>query len=255
MKNSERQHLRDNEIAEGLHRAGTVWEQNSRTIVQVVGVVALVAVIAAGYWWWQHRQAEQASVLLADARSTAMAPLKTPPPAAVPGQPAPPVPPPQPDAFENEAARREAALKKYQAAAAAYPSTSAGLEARLQVASLLGESGRIADAEKQLEEIVRLDENGLYGRMAKLGIATIQIDAGRLDPAIATLNTLAQRTDLEVPVDGVLMQLGRAYDKAGKPAEALRAYSRIGEEFPESPYAGDAKTEADRLKARTSTGA
>jgi len=87
--------------------------------------------------------------------------------------------------------------------------------------------------------------------MAKLGIATIQIDSGRLDPAIATLTTLSQRTDLEVPVDGVLMQLGRAYDKAGKTADALRAFTRIGDEFPDSPYAGDAKTEADRLKGKT----
>ncbi len=86
--------------------------------------------------------------------------------------------------------------------------------------------------------------------MARLGIATIQIDAGRLEPAIATLSALSQRTDLEMPVDGVLMQLGRAYDKAGKPADAIRAYTRIGDEFPESPYAGDARTEAERLKAR-----
>jgi predicted negative regulator of RcsB-dependent stress response len=250
MKTAERHHLKDNEIAQGLHRAGEVWEQNSRTIVQALGVVALVALLAVGYWWWQHRQAEQASVLLADARSTAFAPLKTPPPVAVPGQPAPAVPPPSPDAFENEAARRDAALKKYEAAAAAYPSTSAGLEARLRAASLLGESGKIADAEKQLEEIVKLDADGLYGRMAKLGIATIQIDAGRVEPAIATLSALAQRTDLEMPVDGVLMQLGRAYEKAGKTADAIRAFTRIGDEFPESPYAGDAKTEVDRLKAK-----
>ena len=245
MKTVERHRLRDNEIAEGLHRAGEMWEQNSRTIVQAGGVIALVAVLALGYWWWQHRRLEQASALLAEARSIASAPLKAPPPVAIPGQPAPPAPLPAPGAFDTEAARRDAALKKYEAAAAAYPTTSAGLEARLHAASLLGESGRIPDAEKQLEEIVRADADGLYGR-----IATIQIDSGRLEPAIATLTALAQRTDLEMPIDGVLMQLGRAYDKAGKSADALRAFTRIGDEFPDSPYAADAKTEADRLKAR-----
>jgi len=251
MNQAERHHLKDNDIVVGMHRAGQVWEQNSRTIVQALGVVALVAVLAAGYWWWQHRQLEQASALLAEARTTSMAPLKTPPPVAVPGQPAPVVPPPSPDAFENEAARRAAALKKYEAAAAAYPSTSAGLEARLRAASLLGEAGRIAEAEKQLEEIVRIDADGLHGRMAKLGIASIQVDSGRLDPAIATLLALSQRTDLEMPVDGVLMQLGTAYDKAGKTADAIRAFARIGDEFPDSPYAGDAKTELDRLKGKS----
>jgi hypothetical protein len=108
--------------------------------------------------------------------------------------------------------------------------------------------GKIAEAEKQYEEAARLDPNGLYGRMAKLGAATIQIDTGRLEPAIATLTQLAQRTDLEIPVDGVLMQLGRAYEKSGKKADAVRTFTRIGDEFPGSPYVADARAELDRLK-------
>jgi predicted negative regulator of RcsB-dependent stress response len=250
MKTEERHRLKENEIAHGIAVAGDVWERNSKTIVQAIGVVAVVAAVALGYWWFQRHRLEQASALLAAARSTAGAPVTQPPAPAVPGQPAPPPTPPNPDAFATEAARRDAALKKFQAAAEAYPSTSAGLQARLQAASLLGEMGKIGDAEKQLEEIARLDGNGLYGRMARLGIATIQVDSGRVEPAIATLTSLAQRTDLEMPVDGVLMQLGRAYEKAGKHADAIRTFTRIGEEFPESPYAGDARTELDRLKAK-----
>jgi predicted negative regulator of RcsB-dependent stress response len=250
MNTAERHRLKDNEIAQGIAVAGDVWERNSKTILQAVGVVAIVAIAAGGYWWFQRHRLEQASALLAAARSTASAPLTPAPTPAVPGQPAPPPTPPNPDAFANEAARREAALKKFQAAADAYPSTTAGLQARLHAASLLGEMGKIADAEKQLEEISRLDGNGLYGRMARLGIATIQVDSGRAEPAIATLTALAQRTDLEIPVDGVLMQLGRAYEKAGKTADAVRTFTRIGEEFPDSPYAGEARTELDRLKAK-----
>jgi predicted negative regulator of RcsB-dependent stress response len=247
MNTAERHHLKDNEIAQGLARAGDAWERNSKTIIQAVGVAALVGVVALGYWYWQRRQAEAASALLAKAMVTANRPVAPAAAPAVPGQPAPVVPK---NAFPTEAARREAALKEYEAAAAAYPSTAHGLTARLQAASLLAELGRGADAEKQFAEIVRLDANGLYGRMATLGIATMQIDAGKLDPAIASLSALAQRTDLEVPVDGVLMQLGRAYDRAGKTADAIRTFSRVSDEFPESPYAGDAKTEVDRLKSR-----
>jgi predicted negative regulator of RcsB-dependent stress response len=248
MKTAERHRLKDNEIAEGLHRAGELWQDNSKAIGQALVVVAVVALLGLGYWWWQHSRLEAASAMLADARVTANAPVTPPPAPVVPGQPAPAQPPAPPNAFATEAARREAALKKFEATAAAYPSTSAGLAARLQAASLLGEMGKIADAEKQYEEAARLDPNGLYGRMARLGTATIQVDSGRLDPAIATLTQLAQRTDLEVPVDGVLMQLGRAYEKAGKKADAVRTFTRIGDEFPESPYAADARAELDRLK-------
>jgi predicted negative regulator of RcsB-dependent stress response len=249
MKTAERHHLKDNEIAQGLARAGDVVTQNSRAISQALIVIAVVAAGVLGYWWWRSSQVEKASALLAEARSTASAPITPPPPVAVPGQPAPPAPPPNPDAFPTEAARREAALKKFEAAAAAYPTLVPGLEAHLQAASLLGEMGRIADAQKHLEAVVQADGDGFYGRMAKLGIATIQIDAGTPEPAIATLQTLAQRTDLEVPVDGVLMQLGRAYERAGKRAEAIAAFTRIGDEFPDSPYAGDAKSAVDRLKS------
>jgi predicted negative regulator of RcsB-dependent stress response len=251
MKTAERHHLKDNEFAAGLARAGDVLSHNSRPIAQALIVLAVVAAGVLGYWWWRSSQVEKASALLADARATAMAPITPPAPVAVPGQPAPPAPPPDPDAFATEAARRDAALKKFEAAAAAYPTLVPGLEAHLQAASLLGEMGRTADAQKHLEAVVQADGDGFYGRMAKLGIATIQVDAGTFDPAIATLQALVQRSDLEMPVDGVLMQLGRAYEKAGKRAEAIAAFTRISDEFPESPYAGDARTEADRLKSAT----
>jgi predicted negative regulator of RcsB-dependent stress response len=248
MKTAERHRLKDNEVAEGLVFATDFWEGNQKTILQALGVVMVVAAIAGAWWLYRQNQLEAASALYAEARITATAPVAPPPTAAAPGQPAPVVPK---NAFANEAARREAALKKFQAAAAAYPSTAPGLAARLQAASLLGEMGKLADAQKALEELVRLDGNGLYGRMSKLGIATMQIDAGHADQAIAPLTELSQRTDLEIPVDGVLMQLGRAYDRAGKPAEALRTFTRIGDEFPESPYAADARAEVDRLKAKS----
>jgi predicted negative regulator of RcsB-dependent stress response len=254
MKTAERHRLKDNEVAEGLVFAGNFWDENQKTILQAAGVVLVIAAIGAGWWFYRQNQLEAASALLADARVTASAPVAPPPapPApVVPGQPSVQAPRVPANAFATEEARREAALKKFQAAAAAYPSTSAGLAARLQAASLLGEMGKLGDAEKTLEEIARLDANGLYGRMARLGIATIQVDSGRVEPAIASLTALAQRKDLEVPVDGVLMQLGRAYDKAGKTADAVSTFTRISDEFPESPYAADARTELDRLKPKS----
>jgi predicted negative regulator of RcsB-dependent stress response len=248
MKTAERHRLKDNEVAEGLAFATDYWEGNRKTILQALGVVAVVALIAGAWWLYRHNQLENASALYAAARITAIAPVAPPPTAAAPGQPAPVVPK---DAFPTEAARRDAAITKYEAAANAYPSTGPGLAARLEAASLLGEAGKLAEAQKQLEEVVRLDGGGFYGRMAKLGLATMQIDAGQTAPAITTLTELSQRTDLEIPVDGVLMQLGRAYEKAGKPADAVRTFTRIGDEFPESPYASDARAEAERLKAKS----
>ena len=57
---------------------------------------------------------------------------------------------------------------------------------------------------------------------------------------------LADRDGM-LPVDGVLMQLARAYEKAGKAAEARTAYKRVVDEFPDSLYVPAARTELTRL--------
>ena len=44
-----------------------------------------------------------------------------------------------------------------------------------------------------------------------------------------------------LPVDGVLMQLGRAALVAGKKDDATRAFTRVVDEFPQSLYATEAK--------------
>jgi outer membrane protein assembly factor BamD (BamD/ComL family) len=51
-----------------------------------------------------------------------------------------------------------------------------------------------------------------------------------------------------VPVDGVLMRLGRVYLDAGKKSDAEQTFNRLVEEFPDSPFSGDARRELDQLK-------
>jgi len=84
--------------------------------------------------------------------------------------------------------------------------------------------------------------------MARLGLAEAQVRAGQYDPAINTFKELAQRKDGPLPVDGILMQLGRTYLEAGKRADAQQTFNRLVEEYPESPYTGEARKAIDTLK-------
>ena len=76
----------------------------------------------------------------------------------------------------------------------------------------------------------------------------LQAQAGQYDQAINAFKELAQRKDGVLPIDGILMQLGRAYVGAGKPADAQQTFNRLVEEFPTSPYITDARRELDDLK-------
>ena len=47
------------------------------------------------------------------------------------------------------------------------------------------------------------------------------------------------------------MQLGRTYLDAGKRADAQQTFNRLVEEYPESPFTGDARKEIETLKKTT----
>src|SRR5713226_6436039 len=165
-------------------------------------------------------------------------------PAPPPGSPSAPVV----GTFPTDQARAEAALQKLKTAADAYPSTDAGIFARYHEATTLMSLARYSEAASRYDEVIKLAGNGLYGQMARLGLAEAYARAGRYDQAINAFKELAQRKDGPLPIDGILMQLGRTYLEAGKRADAQQTFNRLVEEYPESPFTGDARKEIETLK-------
>jgi len=105
-----------------------------------------------------------------------------------------------------------------------------------------------ADAAKAYQLVIDRSGDRLYGQMARLGLAEAQARAGQYDQAINAFKELAQRKDGPLPVDGILMQLGRAYLDAGRPNEAQQTFNRLVEEFPDSPFNAEAKRQLETLK-------
>jgi len=56
--------------------------------------------------------------------------------------------------------------------------------------------------------------------MARLGVADAQLSAGKYDEAVTGLKAMMDEKAADIPADGVLMQLGRAYRLAGKHSDA-----------------------------------
>jgi TolA-binding protein len=108
--------------------------------------------------------------------------------------------------------------------------------------------GNTTEAAAAYQQVIDGAGDRLYGQMARLGLAEVQAREGQYDSAIDTFKTLAERTDGPLPVDGILMQLGRTYLDAGKSTEAQQTFNRVVEEFPESPFSGDARRELESLK-------
>jgi TolA-binding protein len=240
MKRVERRHLKENELQMLARQARDAYEHRRRETTMLVSVIAVVGAIAIGYIAWRERVQNKAHTLLAEAIVVLDAPISPPP---APGQPQ------QGLRFATERERAQAALTKLKVAADAYPSTDAGLYARYQEGVTDMALGNPTQAAAVYQQVIDRDGNGIYGQMARLGLAEAQARSGQYDQAIKTFQELSQRKDGPLPVDGILMQLGRAYRDAGKRTEAQQTFNRIVEEFPESPYNSDAKRELDTLKA------
>src|SRR3954447_657339 len=207
MKSIERHKLKENEFAHTVARTRAMVEQRRNEITTIVVAVIAVVVIAGGYLWWRSSRDNKAQALLAGALVTTEAPVYTPPPPA-PGSP-PPVQPP--GTFRTDRERLDAAVPKLQAAADAYPNSEAGITARFRLAGALAELGRYAEAEQRYNEVIaKAGRSSIYSRTARLGIGDAQIAQGKYDAAVATFKELSTDTQSQLPLDGVLMQLGRA---------------------------------------------
>jgi predicted negative regulator of RcsB-dependent stress response len=249
MKTAQRHQLKEDDLLVALDHGRSFLVEYKRTIGLVGGILLLTAAAVGGYVLWQHSVNEKAAALFAEAVATASAPVAPPTPTTPPA-PGTPAPPPTPaNAFPTEQARTEAALKKFDAASKAYPSTPAGIAASYRAGVLLVEDGKLSEAQARFADVVSRDGSGLHGQMARLAIASIQVETKQFDQAINTLQAMTQRSDGDLPVDGLLMELGEAYRRAGRLPEAVRAYTRVVDEFPKSVYLADARHQLDELKA------
>ncbi|MDE3156770.1 MAG: tetratricopeptide repeat protein [Acidobacteriota bacterium] len=245
MKRTERHHLKENEVAIQVGKLVALYEARRREFNLAAYVVVAVLLLSGGYYYWQQRTRSQAADLLAQATMVLNAPVVPPAAPAADGKPA---PPPPPGSYPSDQARYEAALPKLTAAADRYPSTEAGISARYQEGTALLALGRPADAVAAFQQVMQQAGSGVFTQMARLGLAEAHAQQGHYDEAIATFKALTLQPDGQLPIDGILMQLGRTYVAAGKTAEAVQAFKRIVQEFPDSPYSPEAQQQIDQLE-------
>jgi TolA-binding protein len=244
MKSKERHKLKENDFARTVAQASGYMQTRGQDMAKIVTVVVVAILLAGGYAWWRQSRNAEANTLLASALAVEEAPVIA-PTAPAPGSP---IPVQQAGTYATEQAKLEAALPAFMKTAEAYPSTDAGITARYHAAGALAALGRYGEAEQRYQEVVDKAGNRLYGRTARLGLADVQVLQGKYDSAIKIYQDAATDSNSRLPLDGVLMQLGRAYLKAGKKNEAAHAFTRVVEEFPQSAYAPDARREMEEAK-------
>lgn len=239
MKRTERQHLKENELAHLAITARESLEQRGGQIGKIAIAVAVVLVAVIGFTVYQNRTASRAGQLLGEAMAIQDARVGAP---DAPGTPS------TGPSFPNEREKTQAMLTKFKAVADQFPGTDEGTFARYREAGAQMALGNAKDAAAAYEKVMAAGADGIYGQMAKLGLAEAQARSGEFDKAIETFKALSANKDGSLPVDGLLMQLGRLYRDAGKATDAEQTFNRLVQEFPDSQFVSDARRELDEIK-------
>ncbi len=250
MKRTERRQLKQNPVALSVARMKENFERNQRKIVWSVTGVVVVLIAIGAYFMWRSGIENASRIALSDAMSVLEAPVVPPVQPAEGADPATPASAPAvlPGSYATEEAKLEDAVKKFGEVAEQYPSSAAGVAARYHMASALLSLGRAAEAAERFREVIARDGSGLYGDMARLGLSNALAAEKDYEAAIEGYRELSTRSTTKLPVDGILMELGRTYLRAGKKDEAARTFRRVVEEFPYSVYANLAQEELDAVK-------
>lgn len=245
MKHSEKEHLKQNPVAEALAVAAQAVGEHRSQYMAIGGAVLAILVAVGGYLTWQRNKDAAVSGLLADAMVVYEAPVQ---PAAPPGmEGGTGVPAQAPGTYPTEKAKLEAALPMFLAAAESAPDSTPGRLARMNAAAVLVALGRFDEAKTQYDRLATGTD--IIARGAALGRAQAQIRAGQFDPAIEGLKALSAQPAPGMPVDGVLMELARAYRESGKVDDARKTLNEIVEKHADSPFAAEARAELDKIKS------
>ncbi len=211
-------------VDQGIHWMGANWRQAAYGLAGVLAV-ALV-------WWgvttFLGSRSEAGGQALADALAVYESPVGS---AAAGAK----------TSFATDTERLAAAEKAFQGVKSKYWLTPQAGIADLYLARIAADRGDLTLAIRKLGEITSKRSANPLVRLAMLDLVRLRVSRGEGRQLVGELEAMAAGKDPRLPRDAALFELGRIWDREGKPEEANRIYRKLIEDFPESPYRADAQ--------------
>jgi len=195
------------------------WSTPSRrTILIVVGVVAVVALVAAGGWLWYGAQERRAATAYAEA--TMRLALAADPKAS--------------------AEAKTAAAAALEDVVTRYPSASGGAKAALDLGNLRYESRQWAAARGAYEIAAARGRSRTVTTLARSGVGhTWESERDHAKAADAYQALARDLGPKDFLFEDTLLDLARAQEQAGRKADAAETYRRLLKDVPSSRRAAD----------------
>jgi TolA-binding protein len=234
-----RKEIKRDELAQAVERTVDYASSHSQLLLKGLAVLLGAAVVAGLVITFLNQRRGNAERALAAAMQVYGAEIDAANPK--PEDPAKPT-------FRDEAARRARAQELFQKVEASYGGSTAGRVAGVYLGRLAAEAGDLATARRRWQEFVDRDGHDPLSAQVRLNLLKLDQADGK-DAAVADglQAMLKQEGDKPMPEDVILFELGSVQEKLGKTDEALAAFQRIVDEFPQSPYVPEAQQKVSML--------
>jgi tetratricopeptide (TPR) repeat protein len=90
-------------------------------------------------------------------------------------------------------------------------------------------------------------EEHLLAGQTRLNLLRLDRSQGKGEEVAQTLTAMLDETEPPLPMDVILNELAATQEQLGKKQEAIQSYQRIIDEFPQSPYAQEARQKISAL--------
>lgn len=225
-----RKHMKRDELVTTFSRVTALVDRHARSIV--IGLSALVllaAAVGAGVWYSVSRE-RAASAMLGEVQSAVSAPVI---PAGL-------VPSPGQGGYASARAKSEEVLRRAQSLLDAHPSSKASRWGTYWKAFAQNELGDHGGAIATIEPLAADRTEPFAATAGVLLKARILEARGEVDAAIEAYGTVVSGAPPRFPSEMALMQQANLLEAQGRTEEARAAWQRVTQEFPDSPYAGEA---------------
>ncbi len=221
-----RKEMKHDEFARTIGGLTGSIEHHLRSVV--IGVLALVVLSAAAFAGWRYSVSRelQSRKLLAEVQQAASRPVVE---GAATGE-----------AYATSAEKYQDVQRLAEIVLDEHPSSSSALWAAYYKALSQNEMGRLDEAIGTIGPLKEQTQQPFVASAARLLEARILEARGDLDGAADAYASLAAAALGGFPAEMALTNQARILEAQGKTDEALEIYRRITQDFPESPFAGEA---------------
>ncbi|MCP4663558.1 MAG: tetratricopeptide repeat protein [bacterium] len=220
--------IREDEFKSVIFRTLASLQENPRVIVgTILGVLALAAVVSAALALLEHRQ-QKANEELVAAVNLLQAPIQA--EGATPDDPDTP-------SFATEEDRRARAREALQEVGGGMASEVA----ELYLAGIAISEGDTATARSLWQDFLKDHRDHLLAVSVRLNLIHLDRQEGRAEELAEELRAELDQPERSLPEDVLLFELAKTLDLLEQSEEAMELYKRIEDEYPQSPYAAQAR--------------